>query len=145
MCRRLSFVCSRLFDRMCVALCAVRVSLGLCNICCCFKKHFMWNLSTNWNSWHSSKVVFQLVYSIMNSIQKVFGGDICLSWGVTHKFPNIKMMLNFYATKRVVLMKFLRNFLKSFEIHHFSYRLFDELPKCYFNFLKLIFCLHANP
>lgn len=71
----------------------VRVSLDLRNICCCccccFKKHFMWNLSTNWNSWHSSKVVFQLVYSIMNSIQKVFGGDICLSRGSHRKMIDI--------------------------------------------------------
>lgn len=42
------------------------------------KNHFVWSLSANGNSWHSGKVVFQLVYSIMISIQKLFGRVVSL-------------------------------------------------------------------
>lgn len=43
------------------------------------KNHFIWSWSANGNSWHSGKVVFQLVYSIMISILKLFGRVISLT------------------------------------------------------------------
>lgn len=43
------------------------------------KNHSIWSWSANGNSWHSGEVVFQLVYSIMISILKLFGRGISLT------------------------------------------------------------------